>query len=132
MKWMVRLNLSAGHAHGRSIVVYGHHGYGGGTRTEGGSLTKFSKDLMYEDADIFLFGHVHEKLYKNIPRGYHGISRYLSKDRYLVIGGTFKKNLTDDDTTTWEETKGFPIRAIGGVTIKIRPDRDWVKMSVEG
>jgi len=132
MKWMIRLNLRAKTGHGRSITVYGHHGYGGGTRTEGGSLTKFSKDLMYEDADIFLFGHVHEKLYKNIPRGYHGGLRYLSKDRYLVIGGTFKKNLTDDDTTTWEETKGFPIRAIGGVTIKIKPNRDWVSMSVEG
>lgn len=132
MKWMIRLNLAEKGGRGRSIVVYGHHGYGGGVRTEGGSLTKFSKDLMYEEADIYLFGHVHEKLYKNIPRGYHGGTKYLSKDRLLIIGGCFKKNLTDDDTTTWEESKGFPIRSIGGVQVHITPTREWVTMRAEG
>jgi UDP-2,3-diacylglucosamine pyrophosphatase LpxH len=132
MKWMLRLNLRMATGRGRSIVIYGHHGYGGANRTEGGNITKFSRDMMYDEADIYLFGHVHEKIYKNIPRGYHGGSRYLSKDRLLIVAGSFKKNLTDDDTTTWEETKGFPIRAIGGVTIKIKPTNDWVKLSVDG
>jgi hypothetical protein len=132
MAWMIRLNLRETTGKGRSIVVYGHHGYGGGTRTEGGSLTKYSKDLMYQDADIFIFGHDHQKLYKNVPRGYHGGTKYLSKDRLLILGGCFKKNLTGDDTTTWEESKGFPIRSIGGVTIKIKPNAEWVRMSVEG
>jgi hypothetical protein len=133
MAWMIRLNMhEADKGRGRSIVVYGHHGYGGGTRTEGGSLTKFSKDLMYQDADIYLFGHVHEKLYKNIPRGYHGGTKYLSKDRLLIIGGCFKKNLTNDDSVTWEETKGFPIRSIGGVSVHIKPTMDWVSMRAEG
>ena len=133
MAWMIRLNMhEADKGRGRSIVVYGHHGYGGGTRTEGGSLTKFSKDLMYQDADIYLFGHVHEKLYKNIPRGYHGGTKYLSKDRLLIIGGCFKKNLTNDDSVTWEETRGFPIRSIGGVAVCIKPTTDWAKMWAEG
>ena len=132
VKWMLRLNLSINGARGRSIVIYGHHGWGGATRTEGGSLTKFSRDMMYDEADIYLFGHVHEKVYKNIPRGYHGGSKYLSKDRLLVVAGSFKKNLTDDDNVTWEETKGFPIRAIGGITIKIKPTKYWVTLSVDG
>jgi len=130
MKWMLRLNLREGMGRGRSVVVYGHHGYGGGTRTEGGNITKFFRDMAYDEADIYLFGHVHEKAYKRIPRGYHGGAKYQARDRLLVIGGSFKRNLTDDDTTTWEESKGFPIRAIGGYTIKITPTKDWVKMGV--
>lgn len=130
MKWMLRLNLREGTGRGRSVVVYGHHGYGGGTRTEGGNITKFFRDMAYDEADIYLFGHVHEKAYKRIPRGYHGGSKYQARDRLLVIGGSFKRNLTNDDTTTWEESKGFPIRAIGGYTIKITPTKEWVRMQV--
>lgn len=130
MRWMLRLNMRTEHGNGRSVVVYGHHGYGGGTRTEGGNLTKFFRDMAYDEADIYLFNHVHEKVYKRIPRGYHAGSKYQARDRLLVIGGCFKRNSSEDDTTTWEESKGFPIRAIGGFTIYLTPNRDWVKMGI--
>ncbi len=132
MKWMIRLNLRTRSGRGRSIVIYGHHGYGGSSRTEGGNLTKFSKDLIYEEADIYIFGHVHEKIYKIIPHGYHGGSKYLVKDRILMIGGSFKRNFSLNETTTWEEKMGFPPRALGGFTIRIKPNVSWVKMKVDG
>ncbi len=133
--WMVRLSLKYNdgiRGSGRSVVIYGSHGYGGGARTEGGNLTKFSNEFKSYMADIYLFGHVHEKVYKNVPQGYHGGDKMKARDRLLCICGSFKRNLTDDNTTTWEESRGFPIRAIGGVTISITPDRDWVTMRAEG
>jgi len=118
--------------HGRRYICYVHHGFGGGSRTEGGEITKYSRFIMSWDADAYLVGHGHTKHHKAITRGYHGGSKMLSRNLQLCLCGSFKKNLTDDETTTWEESCGFPLRSIGGLTLKLRPTRDWVDVKVEG
>ena len=53
---------------GRAVIVKYHHGWGGGSRTQGADLTKFSKDMAYWDADLYLYGHVHRKQTDEVPR----------------------------------------------------------------
>lgn len=111
---------------GRTVIIRYHHGWGGGSRTQGADLTKYSKDIAYWQADIFLYGHVHKKQTDEIPRmGIVG-DTLIAKDKQIAICGTFLKTYTKD--TTYSEVKGYPPISVGGVCVEIRPDNKWVQM----
>ena len=113
---------------GRTVIIRYHHGWGGGSRTQGADLTKFSKDVAYWDADIFLYGHVHRKQTDAIPRlGLVG-EKLISKPKIMCICGTFLKTYTGSMEPTYSEVKGYPPVEIGGVVVNIKPDKDWVKI----
>ena len=124
--WLVRLSFKENSSRGRLIVIRGHHGWGGGSRTQGADLTKYSKDLTYWDADMFLYGHVHKRQSDKIDRmGLVG-TKLVSKPKWIFICGTFLKTLSLTDEATYSEEKGYPPVSIGGVTISIKLDREWV------
>ena len=125
--WMFRLILALpdNGGRGRSVYFYGHHGWGGGTRTEGGNITKFSKHVPSYDADIYLFGHVHECDFKPLARLSMCGNRLISKPKHLAICGTFLKTLTNTIESTYSEEHGFRPVAIGGLEIEITPITDW-------
>lgn len=114
----------------RTVIIRGHHGYGGGSRTQGADLTKFSRDVGYYDADIFLYGHVHRLQFDEVPRLSISGNKLISRPKTMIICGTFKKSLSMDNTVTWEETMGFPPTRIGGATINLRPTNSWVDVTV--
>ena len=112
----------------RTAVIRYHHGWGGGSRTQGADLTKFSKDLAYWQADIFLYGHVHRRQTDSIPRlGITG-DKLTSKPKMLCICGTFLKTYTRGIYPTYSEVKGYPPVEIGGCCVSIKPVRAWVKL----
>ena len=119
--WMFRLVLTQNGNAGRSIYFYGNHGWGGGTRTEGGNITKFSKHVPSYDADIYLFGHVHECDFKPLARLSMVGNKLISKPKHLAICGTFLKTLTNTVDSTYSEEHGFRPVAIGGLEIDITP-----------
>jgi hypothetical protein len=128
--YFFKLYMREKEGRGRTVLIKGHHGYGGGSRTQGADLTKFSKDMAYYEADLFIYGHTHKLQFDEVPRlGISGNS-LISKPKVLVICGSYKKSLSADSTTTWEETMGFPPSRIGGATINLRPDNKWVSISV--
>jgi hypothetical protein len=113
---------------GRLVVVRYHHGWGGGSRTQGADLTKFSKDISYWDADIYLYGHVHRQQTDTIPRlGLTG-EKITSKPKIMAICGTFLKTYLNSDDPTYSEVKGYPPVEIGSIVVTIRPHRRWVKL----
>ena len=113
---------------GRTVTVRYHHGWGGGSRTQGADLTKFSKDLTYWDADLFLYGHVHRKQTDEVERmGLCG-DELISKPKVLCICGTYLKTYTNSVQPTYSEKCGYPPVAIGGVRVSIKPIDKWVKM----
>ena len=57
--WWLRIKLSNDGGAGRTVDCYITHGFGGGTRTEGGSVTKYSKFADRFACDIFVAGHDH-------------------------------------------------------------------------
>ena len=125
--WLIRTLLHEGTGRGRQVVIRGHHGWGGGSRTQGADLTKFSKDLQYWQADIFLYGHVHRKQHDEVPRiGLVG-DRMVSKPKLMAICGTFLKTYTGSETSTYSEEKGYPPVKVGGLVVNIKPTEKWVK-----
>jgi UDP-2,3-diacylglucosamine pyrophosphatase LpxH len=128
--YFYKLTMREKEGRGRTVLIKGHHGYGGGSRTQGADLTKFSKDMSYYDADVFIYGHTHKLQFDEVPRLGIAGNRLISKPKVLVICGSYKKSLSVDSTTTWEETMGFPPSRIGGATINIKPNGDWVDISV--
>jgi UDP-2,3-diacylglucosamine pyrophosphatase LpxH len=125
-----KINLTENGGRGRTVVIYLHHGYGGGSRTQGADLTKYAKTIASYDADIYLYGHTHKLQSDEIPRlGIVG-NKLVSKPKILVVCGTFKKSLGLNNETTFEEVMGFPPTKMGGATINIKPTREWVSMSV--
>ena len=125
---LYRLVFREKNGRGRTVVIRYHHGWGGGSRTQGADLTKFSRDLVYWDADIFLFGHVHRKQTDEIPRLSLAGNKLLSKPMIVAICGTFLKTYIDGRMATYSEVKGYPPISVGGVMINIRPDKSWVHL----
>lgn len=112
----------------RTIIIRFHHGYGGGSRTQGADLTKYSKDMQYFDADLFLYGHVHRRQVDEVPRlGLSGI-RLIAKPKILCICGTYLKTYIQGNDPTYSEVKGYPPVSVGGVMVEIKPSGSWVKM----
>jgi hypothetical protein len=130
--WLLRLLLTKGGHSGRQVVVRGHHGWGGGSRTQGADLTKYAKDLQYWQADIFLYGHVHRCQSDKVPRiGLVG-NRMVSKPKHLGICGTFQKTYTNVPASTWSEEKGYPPVEVGSLVVNIKPSsKKWCKIWIE-
>jgi UDP-2,3-diacylglucosamine pyrophosphatase LpxH len=126
--WLIRLLLSTNGSKGRKVIIRGHHGWGGGSRTQGADLTKYSKDLQYWQADIFLYGHVHRKQSDEVPRiGLVG-ERMVTKDKLMVICGTFLKTYTGSVVSTYSEERGYPPVKVGGQVVNIKPlMHKWVR-----
>lgn len=119
---------------GRTVDFFIQHGFGGGTRTEGGSITKYSKHADRFLCDVYVVGHDHRKQYVRYPMlalAGSKQAKLISKSKLVVLGGSWKKTYAPGTEVSWEETKGFMPTEIGGVTIKIKTTDDWVKMSVD-
>jgi len=125
--WLMELTLSEGGSRGRSVKIRGHHGFGGGSRTQGADLTKYAREASNWDADIFLYGHVHRKQADRIPRLGNVGPKLISKPKLIAITGTFLRTYSKTTDPTYSECKGYPPTEIGGVTINIKPDSSWVK-----
>jgi len=125
---LFKLVFSENGSRGRTVVIRYHHGYGGGSRTQGANITKFSKDMQYFDADLFVYGHVHSRQVDEIPRlGLSGM-KLVAKPKILCICGTYLKTYISGTDPTYSEVKGYPPVSIGSVAIDITPDSKWVKM----
>ena len=128
---LVRLIFREKTGRGKKVIIRYHHGWGGGSRTIGADLTKFSRDVAYWDADLFLYGHVHKLQTDQIPRlGLVG-ERLIAKPKTMCICGTFLKTYMNSEDATYSEVCGYPPVAVGGITISIKPVEDWVKITTQ-
>jgi hypothetical protein len=116
---LVKLLFRETKGRGRKVVIRYHHGWGGGTRTEGGSLTKYSKDVKHYECDIGLYGHDHKKMAGD---------KLVNKPIHIGLCGTFLKTFLVGDDITYSDSGGFPPVAVGGVKFTIKPAREWVKI----
>jgi len=116
----------------RSVTIFGHHGFGGGGRTEGGSITKYSRFTQYYDADIYITAHDHDCWTKKIARiGINAAGKIQHRDQMICNTGAFMKTLSSGRVPSWAETRGFPPRNLGGVVLDIKPENHgWVDIQV--
>jgi hypothetical protein len=128
---LVRLIFKENEGRGRTVVIRWHHGWGGGSRTQGADLTKYSNDVKHWQADIYLYGHVHRRQGDRIPRlGLVG-EKLISRPKLIGICGTFLKTYSDSEDSTYSEVKGYPPVEVGGLTVNIKPTRKWVDMGFD-
>ena len=129
--WYLRLILTENGARGRTVTVLGHHGFGGGSRTRGGSLTKYTNHSSYFDGDVYLYGHDHKRQRDEIDRIGLAGDKIISKPKVLCLCGTYLKTFSDTVDPTYSEEFGHPPTAIGNLTLNIKPTRKWVEIRVE-
>jgi hypothetical protein len=115
---------------GRSVKIYGHHGYGGNAKTSGGSITKYERSFMDYNADIMLFGHDHKTWKYQRPRiDINSRGKIVDSPLTVVCCGTFKRSLSDNEVPTWEEKMGFGPQMLKGQTIEITvKTHGWVEI----
>jgi len=114
----------------RTIIVRWHHGYGGGTTTRGGLLTKFSREALYWDADLFLFGHVHQRQMDRIPVNRIKGNKVILQPKIIVICGTFLSTHANNTDNTYSENAGYPPVEMNGVDIHITPNKEFADIKV--
>jgi len=125
---LIKINFREKAGRGRSLLIHYHHGWGGGSRTEGGSLTKYAKDINYYSADIGLYGHDHKKLTYEIARLDVVGNKIINKPIHIGLCGTFLKTFISGEDTTYSELKGYPPIAVGGIKFEIKPEAYWLKI----
>jgi len=127
---LIRLRFRENSGRGRTVVIRWHHGWSGGARTPGASITRYSHDLKYWDADVYLYGHDHQRKSDRIPRiGLSG-NNIVSKPQLIGVCGTYLKTYSTNEVASYSEIKGYPPIEIGGICLQITPTNNWVKMRI--
>jgi len=127
---LYNLTLVRGTKDSRSVIIRYHHGFGGGARTQGADLTKFSRECSYWDADLFLYGHVHRLQADKVPRLGLAGSTLVARPQQLCICGTFLKTFGTGPEPSYSEEKGYPPIETGGLSIRLTPKPRGFKMKV--
>ena len=132
MCFLMRLLLKRDGANNRvrSVKIFAHHGYGGSGRTAGARMTKYEKEIKKFPADIYAFGHDHESETKKMARlDVNSKGRIYDRPYMLVVVGSFKKSLSDNEIPTWEETRLLGPNILNGAIVELTVDSDnWVKL----
>lgn len=114
----------------RTVKLFAHHGWGGGTRTRGGDMTKVSRKPGEYIADIYIFAHSHQSWSDPETRlDVTSKGKPISRDCLIINPGTFKKGLSPGTIPTYEERQGYGPQRLGGRVIEIEVDtHKWVNL----
>lgn len=113
------------------VVIRAHHGWGSGSRTQGYPLTKYAHDIKNYEADVYCYGHDHRLMSDHmdviVPCG----DSIDARKKFICLTGTFLRTLSKTTDAAYGEEAGYPPAPVGGLTIKIKPERVGVKIDVE-
>lgn len=125
ISWLLRLNFREEDGRGRSLTIRGHHGWGGGSRLQGADITKYSRDVLFWQADLFIYGHVHKTKADIVEEGRMvGRDSWRTFQKKMLIAGTYQRTYTTTNVSTWAESRGFPPVTIGSPIAYLKPDRE--------
>jgi len=127
---LMQIRFREANGRGRTLVIRYHHGWGGGARTAGASVTKYEKDMKYWDADIFIYGHDHQRKIDNNDRlGLKG-NKLISRPQWLGVCGSFMKTFVEG-AISYSEIKGYFPTSVGGIQFRVKPDKHWLTIKGE-
>lgn len=128
----VRLVLQDTKTRRGTVIIWCHHGVGGGT-TLGAPLNKLERLMAAFEADIYLIGHHHKKVAGPIDRiepvwgAGNGGSRLVHRTKVIACTGSFLKGYAEGGKQGaiprggYVEQKMLNPVALGGILLKIRP-----------
>jgi hypothetical protein len=124
--WLLKLRFSENGHRVRSLIVRGHHGWGGGSKSEGSDITKYSHDVKFWNAQLFLYGHVHKIKVNPIEEGVMiGDNNWRTITKKMAICGTYQKTYTNNTVATYAEKAGYPPASISNPLIIATPGREF-------
>jgi predicted phosphodiesterase len=125
MMMRVYFKRSTGRGASKNVVIFAHHGHGGGRAVSGKLNMVLSKAKSY-DADIYLVGHCHLKANLDGERicmsHGRGEGRIYSKKQLFATTGSFMKSL-GDGYSPYSEVAGYEPIPTGVIKITIEPFR---------
>jgi hypothetical protein len=123
--WLLKVLFSENGARIRPVIIRGHHGWGGGSRTEGADITKFAHDVKFWQADLFLYGHVHKLKVNDLEEGRMiGDNNWKTYLKKMVVCGTYQRTYGQGTTATYAERRGYPPTSIRVPVIYLKPNRE--------
>jgi len=116
-----------------SFIIHAHHGWGS-SRTAGGNITRYDRHAMQYTADIHAYGHVHDSTLKPLVQDVKLLPKKLGlkiTNSWLLCSPPFQKTLSEPgETESWAETKGFPLRPLGGAIFAVKPNWDTGELKI--
>ena len=110
-----------------TFTLFVHHG-AGYAQTPGGKLNKLIQFMQSFEADIYLCGHVHDKVSRSEPT--LGLDRTGKKviqyERVGAVSGSYLKTYTQG-YTSYGEMKGYRPTSLGAAVIEIEPETREIK-----
>jgi len=126
----VRLRIRRNGGNTYTVVIYVHHGYGGG-RLPGAKALKMGRLPTSYRADIYLYGHSHVKLAQpaHTVEPAEQTDTVVGRDIWGCMTGTFLRSYdVEGRVEVYSEEKDFPPTAIGPIEIQITPDKKRIKV----
>jgi hypothetical protein len=109
----------------QELILYLNHGFGDGGRTEGASITKYCNHAKsIREARVFLYGHDHQLWTKPVPYPEPRLDQIHAINTIVADCGTYKMTLSKEAIPDYGEKRGYPLRAIGHITIEITTPTD--------
>lgn len=105
------------------MVVFAHHGAGGGL-LEGGHALMLGRLPKWYDFDIALLGHRHIKQWvPNVVAGPNApATGFIKKEQHMLFGGTYLDSVCNNDQEeSYAERKMLPPKGVGVVRLRICP-----------
>ena len=103
-----------------SFKIYGHHGWGGGSRTLGGDMSKVGSKIAEYHANVYMFGHSHQPWTHPKPQLTVDKNGNVKVENKLAVNtGTFKRTLSDGPIPSYAEEHGYSPQYLGGRIIKV-------------
>ena len=109
------------HGDRNGFRVYVHHG-AGAAGTPGGKLNRLVQFMDSFDADVYMIGHVHDRVGKRITRLGADAScrKIVERERVGVVAGSYLKTYAQG-ATGYGERKGYRPTSLGPALVHIRP-----------
>lgn len=117
-----RVGEDGGRHKSHVLTIFAEHGNGGGRKT-GGKINSLEDMMGPFDADIYLRGHVHQKLATKHPRisvPAYGEAKMVAKTRLCVLTGCYYKTY-EAGSSSYGQRSGYNPTELGCVTINYFP-----------
>ncbi|MEM2293193.1 MAG: hypothetical protein QXX41_07955 [Nitrososphaerota archaeon] len=106
----------------RTVKIYVHHGDFSG-RTTGGKVKRVEEMRhIFMDADIYGMGHVHDIMFRPLPRLYVDENlRVREQIQYFILTGGFERGYPEIKNTSYIEKKMLQPTMLGSPEIIVKP-----------
>ena len=117
---------------GWRMVIYTHHGYGGG-RMEGGHALTLGRVLKHHDCDLALLGHRHVQQEITFYTAHPTKTGFYTRRRTAAFVPSYLRSFAGEgEQDTYAERAGYPPNGVGCLPIIIDPDARAFHLIVSG